>query len=113
MGFVQEFAKGREVAHEQGLFGGIDPQTGGTDQTWVYDGVNWSALDQAAAMRRERHGEIDQASAEAMRERFAAIDAEMAERRARHAAQGIEIAAQALEAFATHARTFSSEMSTP
>lgn len=26
------------------LFGGIDPQTGGTDDTWAYDGVNWSVL---------------------------------------------------------------------
>lgn len=23
------------------LFGGIDPQTGGTDATWLYDGANW------------------------------------------------------------------------
>jgi hypothetical protein len=26
------------------LFSGIDPQTGGTDETWVYDGTDWSTL---------------------------------------------------------------------
>ena len=25
------------------LFGGIDPQTGGTDTTWLYNGTNWTA----------------------------------------------------------------------
>ena len=26
------------------LFGGIDPQTGGTNNTWTYDGANWSIV---------------------------------------------------------------------
>lgn len=38
------------------MFGGIDPQTGGVDTTWLYDGVTWQAAGVAGARPVERTG---------------------------------------------------------
>lgn len=38
------------------LFGGIDPQIGGTDTTWAYDGTDWTALTITGARPSARTG---------------------------------------------------------
>jgi hypothetical protein len=38
------------------LFGGIDPQTGGTNTTWSYDGTNWAALPVTGTVPSARTG---------------------------------------------------------
>lgn len=38
------------------MFGGIDPQTGGTDNTWTYDGVDWTMLAVAGPRPSARTG---------------------------------------------------------
>jgi hypothetical protein len=38
------------------LFGGIDPQTGGTDTTWLFDGTNWTAAAIAGVKPAPRTG---------------------------------------------------------
>jgi hypothetical protein len=44
------------LANRTVLFGGIDPQTGGTDTTWLYDGTNWSAAAISGARPAPRTG---------------------------------------------------------
>ena len=38
------------------LFGGIDPQIGGTDTTWTYDGTTWTAVNVVGAKPSARTG---------------------------------------------------------
>lgn len=38
------------------LFGGIDPQTGGTNTTWSFDGTNWTALPISGTLPSARTG---------------------------------------------------------
>jgi hypothetical protein len=46
-----DIARGRTV-----LFGGINPQTGGSDAIWVYDGLNWTQLAVAGSKPAARTG---------------------------------------------------------